>query len=177
MLALTLLTLMLPLGEAQDINEDDLLNTPKRETIRDFDGNDDDLAFEATSRASYPRPAAFPLRPEGHTPLTPSFPALATHGMKGALIIELPVLVAHSAPDLTTPITLKAEILVDGKRQRTMTQRLDPATWVSKGPVWAFFKTQVAMPRPEATILVGVQRIHEDGTTTKLFMSPVPRTW
>lgn len=158
---LCLLTLLGPAWAQDDDDEFDFLEDGDKAaasqkaqgvSANDFDAydaeDDADLAdfklapVEAPAPPPPPAPApkALPYATDGKAPLADNYPAQVVATASGAVVVELPVLVALKPGDVSAEFWLVTEAWVGGKRVAETRQLVSAATLAQGGATFAFVK-------------------------------------
>lgn len=98
----------------------------------------------------------------GKTSLADNYPVQIVYTAAGAVVAELPVLVASSASEVDAPFTLIAIVNVDGVKVAEIRHLITPASVSASGPTFAFLKAFAPTGAVEGTVEFVVSR--QDGT-------------
>ena len=105
---------------------------------------------------------ALTLETAGKTSLADNYPVQIVNTASGAVVAELPVLVAMSASEVDAPFTLIGVVNVDGQKVAELRHMVTPASVSGSGPSFVFLKAFAPVPAVEGTVEFVVSR--QDGT-------------
>jgi hypothetical protein len=105
---------------------------------------------------------ALSLETAGKTALADNFPVQIVNTAAGAVVAELPVLVAMSASEVDAPFTLIGVVNVDGQKIAEIRHLITSASVSASGPSFVFLKAFAPVPAVEGTVEFVVSR--QDGT-------------
>jgi len=154
------LLLLSSLGWAED--DMDFLDAPPqpKDDIGSFEEDAEEFTFDA---AAFDKSLAAPplrMRASGQ-PLTAVEPLVVIATLPGAVIVELPVLLADRPAKLDRPIALTLTISEGTRQAAQVTQQIAPHALAKEGPTWTFFKVLVPVDQTEGE-LQGIVRAGND---------------
>lgn len=120
-------------------------------------------------------PGPIGLDHAGKEPLTDNYPLQVVNVERSAVVVELPVLVAHSSVAVDKPFALIADLFVDDDRVGRTTLLIEPASLTEFGPTFAFLKLMAPVIDKDGRVTVKVSKAQPDGTqAVELFSRTTP---
>ncbi|MCB9763674.1 MAG: hypothetical protein H6739_28150 [Alphaproteobacteria bacterium] len=131
-----------------------------------FDGEDNEFsdftltAPPAPAAPAAPAPTAAPVAPAALdiAPLTDTFSATVRPADAGSVVVELPVMVAAGASDVSADFWLIGEVYVGGQKVAETRQLITGAGVSAHGPTMSFLKVQAPVPAAKGQLEVRVSR-------------------
>ncbi len=136
----------------------------------DIDGPDDLDDLRPAQSEDPPAPRAGLGPPVGdRAPLADNYPLQIVGTDMGAVVVELPVLIAKQSSDINGSYWLIANIKVDGQPVGESRQHISPTSASALGPSFVWFKSMVPAVETPGTIEIAVSIQPEGNDPVTLF--------